>query len=329
MLKSLFLSALGVFLSLVIPVVPQAEVRRTIPRTSDNARCFERVGKYTCYVCSEPNALGLIRRAGGKRVLHLVSLRRQKGLLGGAAGAAGGVRRAYRRCMAKRHKDPDPAVDPTPDPPREPGYIVSFEAAGSGGSASLRIPSDEGEWVDRGAEKVLLWALPGPLSLKDPVSGETVAVLLSVSVEIARGDFFRQKMSLSMQAGAVETSFRATLGQMSFPSLSAARAQVSASAGLEEIQGDGGVLMDLPPHGITGIASAQYNAPAPDGEILRNMISFISCSPGPCRASGGEGPYSLSFDRGVQSMSGQLRFSVSAGDKASAAMDYRIAEIAP
>lgn len=342
------------FLILILTLIAaplQAAQKKKTGITDANIWLFLPIGKYVCYVGSavgQKNALGLIRPANkislGAR-FNPVAVGLSKKELREKDNLNRGAKRAYLECLKKSAADlPGAAPTPTAQPSQPPGTpspqptgtpspaipegfsnLLTLEVKNAQSTALLEIGFFDGEWTPghEGTERT--WKLSEPVELKD-ASGSLLARLHDTEITMTRGAFYSQMFTLIVEAGDLPIEVRATLGAISFPDLPSASAQarVQASFGLSELGGNGGSLTDPEPHGTTGMYSAQYNGAAPNATLLRNLMSTVSCSPGPCNASGSEGPYTLTFSEPVSSLSSQVRFLLSAGDQALANTQYKI-----
>lgn len=344
----------GFVAALIIAFVPLESLAQQKKQSIHDLSSFVQITrKYFCRVEEgKPNTLGLIKTKKQKPPRFVPVA---KGLLRGTLRAVKngkelklrGVKAIYAKCLKETPKDmnnpppsgnPPDAKPPAPPPPKPtaapdptgvptegfPERLLLIEVSNESGSSELEIPFDEGQWAQEGVKRT--WQLAAPLQIKDPATQETIATLLNASISLERGSLFRQDISYQLLAGSSATVFKLTGGEISFPEIPASQAEARASASLSvlEMGGDGAALRDLDPPG-SGIGASRYNQPAPAGEVFANLVSLVSCAPGPgCQGTGSGYVNWTSLPLAASSMSKQIRAVITAGDKTSGATSFSV-----
>ncbi|MCG3136609.1 MAG: hypothetical protein HJJLKODD_00443 [Phycisphaerae bacterium] len=201
--------------------------------------------------------------------------------------------------------------------------ILRIEASNANGTGiyDLQITDPAVNWNPITQE--LSWTLAAPVDIIPDGTQLKTGQIVMKKAQI-------QSFQFMLETGSADTTLivkSALLGFETIPS-SEAKGKFSMSAGLWELQGDGGSIHALDP--TMGVTVSQYNGFVPDGTVFGNGISDIVIGPsgsgGAFASSNTSVPPSgyLAVGADVSDMSLQLAFTLSRGDRAVGSGSYRM-----
>jgi len=193
--------------------------------------------------------------------------------------------------------------------------VFVLQASNQSGSGTYVVRFEDGTW-DPVYQK-LAWALPAPMPIVDPTSGNTVCTLRSASVTNRR--HCRLNLVFEVDAGSSDTQLVVSSAELYFPELSAAVAEGQATGSLtaSDLDDNGASVAALGPPG-TGIVLAQLNGLVPAGTTFTGLVGGVASGVGGMATSTQTDPpagYRLT-GCAVSSSSLQVGLLLSANDRA-------------